>query len=78
MESCVEPFGHDVSYVLPGGDILDCETVIFLDLVSNPMILDIHVSRMFEIHDGSICDVNHGLVVAQYVLFVGQWIPQLL
>ena len=71
MESCVEPFGHDVSYILPGRNIFNCETVIFLDLVSDPVVLDIHVLRSFKVHDGPICDVDHGLVIAQYELFVG-------
>ena len=71
MESCVEPFGHDVGYIFPGRDVSDCETVIFLDLVSNPVILDIHVAWTLGVHDGPFCDVDHGLIITQYELFVG-------
>ena len=70
MESCVELFGHDVSYVLLGGDIFNHETIILLDLVSDPVVLDVHVTRTFEVHDGPVCDMDCGLVIAEYELFV--------
>ena len=75
MKSGVEPFGHDIGYVFFRGNIVDCETVVLLDLVADPMILDVHVTRTFEVHDGSVCDVDRGLVVAQNELFVGEWVP---
>ena len=70
MERRVEPFCHDVGYVFLGWDVFDRKTVVFLDLVSDPMVLDVHVARTFEVHDGSVCDMDRGLVVAEYELLV--------
>ena len=78
MERRVEPFCHNVGHVFFGGDVLDRKTVVFFDLVSDPMVLDVHVARTFEVHDGSVCDMDRGLVVAQYELFVGHGVLQLL
>ena len=75
MECCVKLLHHDVSYVLLGGDIFNCKAVVVLDLVSDPVVFDVHVARMFEVHDGPVCDVDRGLVIAQYELFVGEWMP---
>ena len=44
MKGRVESFGHDVSDILFGGNILDCETVVFFDLITNPVVLDVHVA----------------------------------
>ena len=74
----VEPFCHDVGHVLLGGDILDRETVVFFDLVSDPVVLDVHVPRMLEVHDGSVCDVDRGLIVAEYELLIWKGVFQLL
>ena len=78
MERRVEPFGHDVGHVFLGGDVLDCETVVFFDLVSDLMVLDVHVARTFEVHDGSIRDMDRGLVVTEYELLVRHGMLQLL
>ena len=78
MERRVEPFCHNIGHVFLGGDILDCKTVVFLDLVSDPMVFDVHVTRTFEVHDGSVCDVDRGLVVAEYELLVRKGVFQLL
>ena len=78
MERRVEPFCHNVGHVYFGGDIFDRKTVVFLDLVSDPMVLDVHVVRTLEVHDGSICDMDRGLVVAEYKLLVWKGVFQLL
>ena len=44
VEGCVESFGHNVSDILLGGNIFDCETIVFFDLVMDPMVFDVHVS----------------------------------
>ena len=42
------------------------------------MILNVHVARTLEVHDGSVCDVDHGLVVAEDKLLVWKGVFQLL
>ena len=59
-------------------DIFDRKTVVLLDLVSDPMVLDVHVARMLKVHDGPVCDMDRGLVVAEYVLLVWHRMLQLL
>ena len=78
VEGRVEPFHHDIGYVFFGGNVFDCKTVVFFDLVSDPVVFDVHVARTFEIHDGPICDVNRGLVVAEDELLVRKGVLQLL
>ena len=70
VESCVEPFCHDIGYVFLGGNIFDCKTVVLLDLVLDPVVLDVHIVGTFEVHDGPVCDMDHGLVITQYELLV--------
>ena len=70
MERRVEPFCHDIGHVFLGRDIFDREAVVFLDLVTDPVVFDVHVARTFEVHDGSVCDVDRGLVVTEYELLV--------
>ena len=70
MDGGAEPLGHDVGDVFSGGDIFDREAVVVLDLVPNPVVFDVHVARTFEVHDGSVCDVDHRLVIAEDKLFV--------
>ena len=43
VERCVEPLRHDVGYVLLRGNVFDCEAAVFLDLVSDPVVLYVHV-----------------------------------
>ena len=43
MERRVEPFCHDVGYVFFREDVLDRKTVVFFDLVSDPVVFDVHV-----------------------------------
>ena len=71
MEGCVKPFGHNIGYIFLGGNVFNCETVVLLDLVLDPMVLDIHVARTLEVHDSPVCNVDRGLVVAEYELLVG-------
>ena len=78
MERRVELFCHNVGHVFLGWDVLDRKTVVFLDLVSDPMVFDVHVVRTLEVHDGSVCDVDRGLVVAEYELLVREGVFQLL
>ena len=78
MERRVEPFCHDIGHVFLGGDIFDRETVIFFDLVTDPVVLNVHVARMFEVHDSSVCDVDRRLVIAEDELLVRKGVFQLL
>ena len=78
MEGRVEPFCHDVGHVILGGDVLDRKTVVLFDLVVDPMVFNVHVARTFKVHDGSVCDVDRGLVVAEYELLVWKGVFQLL
>ena len=78
MKRCVEPLHHDVGYVLFGGDVFDCKTVVFLNLVSDPVVFDVHIPGAFEVHDSSVCNVDRGLVVAEYELLVWKGVFQLL
>ena len=59
-------------------DILDCKTVVFLDLVLDPVVLYVHVVRVLEVHDGPVCDMDCGLVVAEDELLVWKGVFQLL
>ena len=78
VDGGAEPFGHDIGDVFSGGDVLDCEAVVVLDLVLNPVVFDVHVARTLEVHDGSVCDVDCGLVVAEDELLVRKRVFQLL
>ena len=78
VDGGAQPFGHDIGDVFSRGDVLDRKTVIFLDLVPNPVVLYVHVARTFEVHDGSFCDVDRGLVVAEDKLLVREGMFQLL